>query len=160
MQQERPVAGNPLSALALESPPVFGVALSIGGRVIAAALALYIAADQPYDPTQVFAIGLATIAMVSLAPMPGGLGTWISGLAAGTLFFSAALLFEQAAGVGMLITSVAAMLGILVMTQRAGREAGTPLGAFFFGLGVTAAWWSLTFLITEGGLPFEGVLPL
>lgn len=160
MQHERGDAANPLATFALESPPVLGPALSIGGRIAGALLALYIAADQSYDPTQVFAVGLAVFAVASLAPLPGGLATWISALAAGTLFFSAALLLEQVAGVMMIVAAVAAFGGIMIVTHRAARDVGSPLGAFFFGLGATVAWWSLTFFIVEGGLPFESLLPI
>jgi len=138
---------------------MLGTALSIGGRLVAAVAALFVAADQTYDPTQVFAIGLAAIAIARLAPLRGSLGTWITGLAAGTLFFGAALLIAQVAGILMLLAAIASIAGIVIVSHRAGSDLGSPLGAFFFGLGATVAWWSLTFFIVEGGLPFEGALP-
>ena len=160
MASETRTDANPLAAFAADAPPALAGVLSVGGRIVGAAMAAYIAADQSYDLTQVFAIGLAVVAIASCAPMPGGLGILLSGLAAGTLFFGASLLVDQAAGVGMLLAAVAAVAGVLMQAYRRGADPVSPLGAFFFGLGVTAAWWSLTFLITEGGFPFEGVLPL
>ena len=142
---------NPLSRIALESPPWLAVALSIGGRIAGAALAVYIAQDQSYDRTQVFAIGLAILAALSLAGMlqlPLGLGGFVPALAAGTLFFAGAVLLDQAAGVLMLIAGAAAFAGVLMANHRDGADPGRGIGAFFFGLGVVFALvWIVKFTV-------------
>ncbi len=131
-------ASNPLSRVALEAPAWLGPAISIGARVIGAALALYIAQDQSYDRTQVFAIGLAVVVALSLLPMPRGIGAFAPALAAGALFFGGATLAGEtpAAGIAMLIAGAVATCGALIANRRAGAALAAGVAGFFIGLGL------------------------
>ena len=145
-------ASNPLSRIALEAPGALGPAISIGARVVGSALALYIAQDQSYDRTQVFAIGIAVAALISLVPLPRAIAVFVPALAAGALFFGGAALAGEtpAAGIAMLIAGAAAMCGALIVNQRAGASPAAGLASFFIGLGVDVAGVVAIALIVEG----------
>lgn len=141
---------NPLSRIALEAPAAVGPVISIVARVIGAALVLYIATDQSYDRTQVFAVGLAVVALLSIVPMPDGIGGFVSALAAGALFFGGALLWDQAAGVAMLVAGAVAWIGTLIANHRVGLEPGRGIGGFFFGLRLAVAGVAAILFTVEG----------
>lgn len=143
-------ASNPLARIALEAPALFGPAISIGARGVGAALALYIAQDQSYDRTQVFAAGLVVVAVLSVVPMPRGIGGFASALAAGALFFGGAMLWDQAAGIAMLIAGAAAACGALIANHRAGASPAAGVAGFFIGLGLDVAGVVAIALTVEG----------
>src|SRR5262245_6063557 len=95
------LAANPLSAFAMDAPPALAPALSIGGRIIAAGLALYIANDQSYDRTQAVAVAVAIAVLLSMLPLPRGVAAGIIGAAAGLLFFSGAALGKEVPALGI-----------------------------------------------------------
>ena len=145
-------ASNPLSRIALEAPAALGPAISIGARVIGAALALYIAQDQSYDRTQAFAAGLVVIAALSIVPMPRGIGGFAPALAAGALFFGGAALAREtpAAGVTILIAGATAACGALIANHRSGATPVAALIGFFAALPALIAAVALIALTVEG----------
>jgi hypothetical protein len=150
MQQRAAAASNPLSRMAVEAPAMLGPALSIAARVAGAALAAYIASDQSYDRTRIFAIGVAALALISIIQTPPAARVTLSALASGLLFFAGALLLDQAAGIGMLAAGAAAICGVLIGHHRGGGMPGEPIGGFFFGLGLTVLWVAVIIFTVEG----------
>ena len=152
-------ASNPLSRIALEAPAALGPAISIGARVIGAALALYIAQGQSYDRTQMFAAGLAADALLSIVPLPRGIspgrvfgGGFVSALGAGALFFGGAVLAGEtpAAGITMLIAGAAAACGALMAGRRTEQTLAVALIGFFASLPALIAAVALIALAVEG----------
>ena len=145
-------ASNPLARIALEAPAALGPAASIGARAVGAALALYIAQDQSYDRTQVFAIGLAVAALLSIVPLPGPIGGFAAAVGAGALFFGGAALAGEApaAGVVMLVAGAAAAGGALMAVRRAEQTPLAALIGFFAALPLLIAAVALIALAVEG----------
>jgi hypothetical protein len=129
---------------------MLGPALSSGARLVGATLALYIASDQTYDRTQVFATGAAAFALTSIVPAPPAARVTLAALASGLLFFAGALLLDQTAGIGMLVSGAIAITGLLIVNHRAGGSPAAPIGGFFFGLGLTIVWLAVVVLTVEG----------
>jgi hypothetical protein len=152
-------ASNPLAGLALSAPAWLASSLSTAGRLLGLATAIFIAADQSYDPTQVFAGGVGAIVLICFVPLRRTLGTAVAALGAGTLFFSASLLLGQGAGVAMMIFAVVAIIGSLMGARRDDEDLAWPAVAFFSGLALTFAWWSIVYIAFEGGHPIESGLP-
>ena len=141
---------NPLARMALESPPMVGPAVSVIARLAGALLAAYIANDQVYDRTQVFATGVAAFVLISIVPAPPPARVILASLACGVLFFAGALLLDQTAGIGMLVVGAAAIAGVLIANHRDGGMPATSIGGFFFGLGLTTIWLAVVIFTVEG----------
>jgi hypothetical protein len=150
MQPAPSGASNPLSRLALESPAMLGSVLSIGARLAGAVLAAYMASDQAYDRTQVFAAGIAASVLLTLVPAAAVARVTLSSLASGVLFFAGAALLDQTAGIAMLLTGVFAIMGVLVVNHRADGAPAAPVGAFFLALALIVAWMAVIALTIEG----------
>ena len=150
MQKATNTASNPLSRIALESPPLLGVALSVIARLAGAALAAYIASDHTYDRTQIFASGVGAFVLISIVPAPLPARVMLASLASGSLFFGGALLLDQAAGIGMTVAGAAAIVGVMIAHHRDGGMSAAPIGGFFFGLGLVAVWVALIIFTIEG----------
>ena len=129
---------------------MLGVGLSIVARLAGAALAAYIASDQSYDRTQIFASGVGAFAAISIVPPPPPARIMLAALASGALFFAGALVLDQSAGIGMMLAGAAAIVGVMIANHRNGGAPGTPIGGFFFGLGLVAVWVALIIFTVEG----------
>ncbi len=127
---------NLLSRLALAAPAGRGPLLSLGGRIAGGALALAIAADQPFERTRVLAIALAVVALATTLPAPGWWAARLPWLGAGVLFFGGALLAHLAPGALMLVAGALAALGAALDDHRRGRMIG--VATFFTGFGLTS----------------------
>jgi hypothetical protein len=143
---------TPLARIALETPPALAVALSVGARLAGAVLAAYIAADESYDRTQVFATGVAALAVLSLVAERTVARSAVAAFAAGVLFFAGAAFLGQTAGAGagLLLAGVCTTAGALTVEQRDGRSLLLPVTAFFAALAVMVPAIALMALIVEG----------
>ena len=130
---------NPLSRLALSVPEEAALALSYGGRIAGALLALYLTYDQTYDRTRALALGLAVLALLSLAPVRSRFATLTSTLGASIVLFGGALLWSETAGMFMLFAGVAAVIGAMISSHRSSRPIGAAVSALLLGAGVDSA---------------------
>jgi len=143
-------AANPLAQAAESLPEGLALTVSVVARAAGAALALYVAFDQSYDRTQVVAVAIAVVAALSVVPVRGNLGGWISVFACGALFFAGALLLDQTAGVGMGIAGAVGAVATLAGMHRSGKNAASAVGALFFSLGAVVALVFAVLLLIEG----------
>ena len=143
---------SPLTRTAAAAPPWIGRSLAFAARAGGAALALTVAAGETYDGTQLFALGLAAAVAASLlaVALPARLAPLAEALAAGTLFFSGALLWSLGTGMAMTALGAAAIAGTLIATLRAGRDARPSILAFFAGLALTVGWAVVVIAVSEG----------
>jgi len=143
---------SPLARVADATPPWLGPALSLGGRAAGAALAISIAGNETYDRTQIYAVGVALLAVASLLIVraPWLLLPLAEGAAAGVLFFSGAMLWSLTAGMLMSVAGVAALAGTLLKQRRAGHDPLPALVGFFGALGLSIAWVIVVALAVEG----------
>ena len=140
---------NPLAALAAAIPAGVASLASVGGRLLAAAAALFIATDQSYDPSQVFTVVVAALFVVSLVPFGDRLSLFVAGIGCGLAFFAGAILAGQAAGFVMLASGALAGVGQGIVAHRRDGLAGGLLG-FFIGAGLSAAMVVVTILTIDG----------
>lgn len=143
-------AANPLSRVALAVPEGLGLGLSLAGRGTGVALALYIAVDQSYNRTEVLAIGVAVVALATLAASLATKSAWFPALGGSALFFVGALLWSVDAGIAMLVTGTLAAIGTVLHTHRAGLPLDAPVSAFFVGFGLTSAGVVVLLLLVRG----------
>lgn len=144
---------DPSASLASAVPAWAGRALFVAAVAIGALLALFIAQDESYDPTQVFSVVVAagTVALAAAAfVVGGGTGAFAAGLASGLLFFGGALLWGQDAGRAMLVCGALALAGIVFDQHRREADLSAPIGAFFVGLGAVVAAVFVIILTIEG----------
>lgn len=129
---------NPLARLSESiSLPVLRGA-SIAGRIFGAGMALLIAMDQSYDPTQVFAAVVAIAILATLVPLRGSAGDVIAALGAGIAFFAGTVLTHFQPGMGMLAMGLLAGLASFAFAYRSGRDVTLPAGAFIAAALLTA----------------------
>lgn len=129
---------NPLARLSgtMSLPALRGA--SVAGRIFGAGMALLIAFDQSYDPTQVFTVAVALVIVASLAQPPGALGDALAALGAGIVFFAGSVLTHFQPGMVMLAMGLLAGLAALAFAHRSGRDVTLPAGAFIAGALLTA----------------------
>jgi len=116
-------AKNPLANLAQSIPQQTARGASVAGRLFAAGLAMTVAFDQSYDPTQVFVVVVAALVAATVVPLTGALGDIAAGLGAGLAFFGGAVLTHLAPGLAMLAIGAFAGLGAAVVAAKANRDA-------------------------------------
>jgi hypothetical protein len=145
-------AANPLARVALDTPAWVAQALSIGGRVTGAGVALYVFGDEAYDRTQMVAAIIALVPVLSLVPLRGVAGAALPALAAGLLFFCGAAFAGETpvAGASMLVAGVAAAAGTMMASHRGGRPAWLALGGFFAAMPALVACVAAVALLVEG----------
>jgi hypothetical protein len=137
-------ASNPLAAAALAMPDGAAAAVGMAARAAGGLLALWIAidgianSDDTYTRTVAFAIEAAVVAGLSLTPLPGRWGTFVSVLGGAVVLFTGALLWFEVAGMLMVPAGAVAVLAALAHSYRRGDEMSVGVGAFFVGSGVTA----------------------
>lgn len=131
-------ATNPLSRLAYGLSEQTLRAASVAGRIFGAGLALLIALDQTYDPTQVFTVLVAVVVLTTLAPIPGSAGDWLAAFGSGAVFFAGTVLTHLGPGLGLLAMGLLAGLASLALAARAGRDATLPSVAFVAAVFLTA----------------------
>jgi hypothetical protein len=117
-------------------------------RAAGVVLALFVTADQSYDPTQVFGTALATIVGLSLIPVSAR--TLLGGLGAGVLFFGGALLWAQAAGVAMLALGAIAGVASAIDALHQRRDVTATVVVFFAALALVVAATVTIILTVEG----------
>lgn len=132
-------ATNPLSSLALRLPAQTAYGAAIAGRLFGALLAVGIAFDQSYDPTQVFTLVVAAASLSSLAVRAGAVGDVAAGFGCGVLFFAGAVLTHLAPGLGMLAMGMLAGLATFAFAHASGRGTALPAVAFVAAVFATAA---------------------
>ena len=137
MSDEALSAANPLSRAALATQDGLDLVLSVAGRLVGAALAIYIAVDQTYNRTEVLAIGVAVVVLVTFAIGAVTKSAWFPSLGASVLFFGGALLWFDTAGEAMVVAGPVAAVGSLIHTHRVGGRVDAPVSAFFVGCGLT-----------------------
>jgi hypothetical protein len=133
-------------------PAWIAPALSAGGRIVGAALALYVAIDSTYDRTQVAATIFAIVALVSLLSLAreGLIADIAAAAAAGVLFFGGAMLWSETPARGMPPAAALALLGVVMGAAAARRSTSLPVLAFFAGIAVDVAVLVLVALAVEG----------
>jgi hypothetical protein len=132
-------ATNPLSRVAFGVPAQAANAASKGGRAVGALIAIAIAFDQSYDPTQVFASVVAAVVAATLLPMPRPAGDWVSALGAGTVFFAGTLLTHMGLGLALLAVGALAGAASFALPHRQGRDSTLPALAFLLAVFFVAA---------------------
>ncbi len=131
-------ATNPLSRMA-ESLPVAALrGASIAARIFGAGMALLIALDQTYDPTQVFTVITAVAILLSLAPLTGSVGDLAAALGAGVVFFAGSVLTHFEPGITMLAMGLLGGLAAFAFAYRSGRDAMLPAVVFVAAALITA----------------------
>ena len=141
-------AANPLSRVALSVPETAALALSYGGRIAGALLALYVAYDQTYARSQALGLSIAALTLLSLVPVPRRVATLVGALGGSIVLFGGALLWSETAGALMLFAGLAAVSGATLAAHHARRPVGDSVSALFFGSGVDAALvFAIIFLI-------------
>jgi hypothetical protein len=143
-------AANPLSAIAEAVPARAAILTSIAARLAGAALAAYIAYDETYDPTQVFASALAIAMLLSAAAELTATRIWSATGGAGVLFFSGTMLTSVDGGVAILALGALAGAAALTAAYHERYAMLWPLAAFFIGGAATAAGVVLIILTVEG----------
>jgi hypothetical protein len=143
---------NPLSRIALQTPPWAAQALSAGARLAGAALAIYVSTDESYDRTQVFVAGLAALSIASLLPLRNPAAALVSALAGGLLVFAGAALAKEtpALGVALVVAGALAAMGALAVRHRQGETLIFGLVAFFVALPVMVAAVAAIAVLVEG----------
>jgi hypothetical protein len=145
-------ASSPLARAAHAVPPSGARALSVGGRLVGALFALYVAMDQSYDRTQVVCFVVAAATVLSIVPLSGNSGAIAAACGAGLLFFAGAALAAEAplAGAAMLASGAAAVCGTLVASFRDGRHVFWALAGFFAAMPLLVGGVALIALVVEG----------
>jgi hypothetical protein len=115
-------ATSPLSRVGASIPARVATVLSVGGRVGAAAVALLVALDQTYRPTEAFAPAIAILILLSAVPVPGRTGMWLAGLGASLAFFGGAVLFNVWIGWLMVPFGVVAIVGVFAKAYHRGEN--------------------------------------
>lgn len=133
------VASNPFSRAALQVPAAAARLVSRAGRALGAGLAIAIAFDQTYDPTQVFVGVVAALVLATFVPLRGGTGDLAAAFGAGIVFFAGTLLTHLGVGVVMLVVGAFAGLAALAVAHREGRDATLPALAFLAAVFLVAA---------------------
>jgi hypothetical protein len=132
-------AANPLARFALGIPAQTARAMSVAGRIFGAGLAIAVAFDQSYDPTQVFTGIVAALVLMTLLPVRGAPGDVGAALGAGLVFFAGTLLTHMGFGLAMLAVGAFALVGALVFAHREGRDTTLPAVAFMAAVFLVAA---------------------
>lgn len=123
-------ASNPLSRFAFQFPPATSRGASIAGRLFGAGLALAIAFEQSYDPTQAFTTAVALLVIATLLPTRGALGDWLAAVGAGLLFFAGTVFTHLGPGIGLMAMGAIAGAGSFALAHREGRDVTLPAVAF------------------------------
>ncbi len=121
MTTARPV-DNPLSRAAEALPVKTAEYVSGAARVLAAVVALVVAIEQTYNPTEVFAPVVAGLLLLTILPVEGRAGLWIQGAGASLAFFAGAVLFNVFVGWLMVPLGVLAMAAVLVQAHHRGTN--------------------------------------
>ena len=150
MIKRRASGVNPLETFAAAVPAPLALALSVGGRVTGAALAIAIALNESYDPTQAFAGLLAVAALLSVLGQATSLRHWLAGIGAGALFFGGSMLWSVDAGMAVLAAGTVACIGSLIAARHDDEAVIAPLLSFFAGGFVMAGTVVLVILTVEG----------
>lgn len=130
---------NPLEQAASAAPARLASVARMAATLAGIAAALFIAVDEAYDETQVFAACVAAVALLTMAPVGGRFGgAWtVSGGA--LLFYAGALLFSVSIGPAMLVLGAVATLSALVTNHHRHGSAGLAVAALFAPMAVVVA---------------------
>jgi len=121
MTTARP-ATNPLARAADSVPLKAAEYVSGAARVLAAVVALLVAIEQTYNPTEVFAPVIALLLLLTVLPVEGRAGLWIQGAGASLAFFAGAVLFNVFVGWLMVPLGALAMAAVLVQGHHRGTN--------------------------------------
>ena len=125
-------------------------AVGIAGDDGGAAVAAYIAFDEAYDPTQVFASVLAIALLISFVLDLTPLRAWSASGAAGALFFSGSMLASVDGGVAILTLGAVAGVASAIAAWHDRREVLPSLASFFAG-GIASALVVVLIILTVEG---------
>lgn len=140
-------ATNPLSSAALSVPPFVVAVVSIGARLVGAALFVGLAFDQPYDRTQVFAPLIAVTVIVSCLPR-ARFEMLAAGLGSGLVFFAGTVFTHLDAGVLAVGCGVVAAVGSLAWSvHKAGGAWPAAVGFLAAVVAVGAAMLAIFFTV-------------
>ncbi len=132
-------ASNPLSRLAFSVPGQTARAASLVGRIFGAGLAVAIAFDQSYDPTQAFTLTVAALVLATAVPARGSRGDWLAAIGAGIVFFAGAVLTHLGFGLAMLAMGSVAAAGTFAFAHQEQRDVTLPGLLFVAAVSLTAA---------------------
>ena len=149
MQQAR-ATRNPVQAVSDIIPPRVASFAASAARLAGSAIAVYIAVDETYDPTQVFATVLAIGVVATVAAALTGARHWAAGIGAGLLFFGGSMLWDVGGGIAILGLGALAGVAALVASYRDVRDVAPAVFGFFVGGGAAAAAVVAIILIVEG----------
>lgn len=103
------------------------------------AAALFIAGNESYDETQVFASCVAVVALLTMAPVGGRLGGAWTVFGGALLFYAGALLFSVSLGPAMLVLGALAAVSALVTNHHRNGSPGLAVAALFAPLAAAVA---------------------
>lgn len=130
---------NPLQRAANAIPSGLASGVAVATKLAAVALALFIAFAQSYDETQVFAVSIAAIGLITLVPAGGRMaGAW-SVFGAAMLLYAGALLVNVSVGSLLLVVGAIATTAALVVNQQRTGSALFAVAALFAAMGAITA---------------------
>lgn len=132
-------ASNPLADLAVRLPAALPERGSAVLRFAGALVLFGIAANEDYDPTQIFAMFCGLVGLATLVPLPRRGAPSVSLFGAGMLFFAGAVLTHMGPGVALLLLGAGAGVSGFAALAKAGRSASVPALAFLVAVFVTGA---------------------
>ncbi len=116
----------------------------------AAALCLFVAFDETYDETQVFAVTVAALGVLGLATIPGRRAAAARVFTAAMLCYAGALLFYVSIGPAILIVGGAAVIAAFVINRHHRASLAPQVGAVFAAMGGITGLVLLIVLVVGG----------
>ena len=134
-----PHPDNPLERLAGSIPAGAATLVAALAVLAAVALALFVALNETYDETQVFAAGVAIIGLSTVAPVRGKVGgTWMV-FGDAMLLYAGAFLFHVSVGPALLVAGGIATAAALVANHHHERGAWLAVAGLFAAMGAITA---------------------
>ena len=119
-----PRAATPLERLANAAPSGVVPIIAVAASLAATAIAAFIAVNQSYDETQVFAACVAIVGLLTALPGRGAMLRAWNVFGAAMLTFAGALLFNVSIGPLLLLAGAVALSCELIANQKRGGSIG------------------------------------
>lgn len=136
---EFPSKQNPLERAALAFPLGAITLVALVAKLVAVAFALFVAFDESYDETQVFAVAIAVVGVVSLAPVRTRAGGALAVFGAAMLLYAGALLFNVSVGPLLMLVGAVATLAALAGNHQRHGTGLLPVATLLVAMGAITA---------------------
>lgn len=130
---------NPLERAAVAFSLGTVMAVAVVARLAAVALALFVAFDESYDETQVFAVAIAVVGLATAAPLRSRTGGALAVFGAAMLLYAGALLFNVSVGPLLLLAGGVATLAALAENHQRHATGLLPVAALLVAMGAITA---------------------